>query len=274
MVETRASVNAYLAFAAAVDEMNETADSYYDTASVKAQTAFDEKKDVTAEDLTTEEIEALTVQVKEVTALLKIPAYDNASDETPVDMTSVIVNNGFEEGNLNGWTNSGTIDAQSQNNTSFDNKQGTYYAEKWHVNGTVDLNQTIANLPAGTYDITAYAYSSATDCILYANDGSVAVTTSGLYTVTVKLEEGADLKFGVSWSDSGDKWTCMDEFTLVYYGAESEKELTSTDIEGVESSAVTPVAIYTVSGAQVDALQKGINIVKYSDGSTKKVLVK
>ena len=274
MVETRASVNAYLAFAAAVDEMNETADSYYDTASVKAQTAFDEKKDVTAEDLTTEEIEALTVQVKEVTALLKIPAYDNASDETPVDMTSVIVNNGFEEGNLNGWTNSGTIDAQSQDNTSFDNKQGTYYAEKWHVNGTVDLNQTIANLPAGTYDITAYVYSSATDCILYANDGSVAVTTSGLYTVTVKLEEGADLKFGVSWSDSGDKWTCMDEFTLVYYGAESEKELTSTDIEGVESSAVTPVAIYTVSGAQVDALQKGINIVKYSDGSTKKVLVK
>ncbi|MDO5481568.1 MAG: hypothetical protein Q4F47_00765 [Bacteroidaceae bacterium] len=274
MVETRASVNAYLAFAAAVDEMNETADSYYDTASVKAQTAFDEKKDVTAEDLTTEEIEALTVQVKEVTALLKIPAYDNASDETPVDMTSVIVNNGFEEGNLNGWTNSGTIDAQSQDNDSFDNKQGTYYAEKWHVNGTVDLNQTIANLPAGTYDITAYAYSSATDCILYANDGSVAVTTSGLYTVTVKLEEGADLKFGVSWSDSGDKWTCMDEFTLVYYGTESEKELTSTDIEGVESSAVTPVAIYTVSGAQVDALQKGINIVKYSDGSTKKVLVK
>lgn len=274
MVETRASVNAYLAFAAAVDEMNETADSYYDTASVKAQTAFDEKKDVTAEDLTTEEIEALTVQVKEVTALLKIPAYDNASDETPVDMTSVIVNNGFEEGNLNGWANSGTIDGQTQNNTSFDNKQGTYYAEKWHVNGTVDINQTVANLPAGTYDITAYVYSIATDCILYANDGSVAVTTSGLYTVTVKLEEGADLKFGVSWSDSGDKWTCMDEFTLVYYGAESEKELTSTDIEGVESSAVTPVAIYTVSGAQVDALQKGINIVKYSDGSTKKVLVK
>ena len=140
------------------------------------------------------------------------------------------------------------------------------------VSDNVSAGYILPNLPAGTYDITAYAYSEATDCVLYANDDAVAVTTSGLYTVTVKLEEGADLKFGVSWSDSGDKWTCMDEFTLVYYGTESSK--ISTDIEGVESSAVTPVAIYTVSGAQVDALQKGINIVKYSDGSTKKVLVK
>lgn len=273
MADARVNAKAYQAFAAAVEEMMETADSYYDEASLKAQTAFDGMKDVVADDLTAEEIDALTIKVKEVTALLKIPAYDTASDATPVDMTSVIVNNGFEAGNLSGWTNSGTIEGQSQNNTAFDNKQGEHYAEKWHVNGTVDINQTVSNLPAGTYDITAYAYSSATDCVLYANDGSVAVTTSGLYTVTVKLEEGADLKFGVSWSDSGDKWTCMDEFILTYYGTASEKEETSTDIEGVEgSNAAVPVAIYTISGAQVSSLQNGVNIIKYSDGSTKKVL--
>ena len=273
MTDARVNVNAYQAFVAAVEEMNETADSYYDEASPKAQTAFDGMKDVVADDLTAEEIDALTIKVKDVTALLKIPAYDNASDATPVDMTSVIVNNGFETGNLEGWTNSGTIDGQTQNNTSFDNKQGTYYAEKWHVNGTVDINQTVAHLPAGTYDITAYVYSSATDCVLYANDGSVAVTTSGLYTVTVKLEEGADLKFGVSWSDSGDKWTCMDEFTLTYYGTASEKEETSTDIDEVESAAkAVPVAIFNAAGAQVGSLQNGVNIIKFSDGSIKKVL--
>lgn len=241
-------------------------------AALEAYDEIRENMDGGYQDMNTEELLALIAKMNAVRDLANTPDFSGVSDENPVDFTKRIVNNGFEEGNLNGWTNSGTIDAQSQDNTSFDNKQGTYYAEKWHVTGTVDLNQTIANLPAGTYDITAYVYSSATDCILYANDGSVAVTTSGLYTVTVKLEEGADLKFGVSWSDSGDKWTCMDEFTLVYYGTESSK--ISTDIEGVESSAVTPVAIYTVSGAQVDALQKGINIVKYSDGSTKKVLVK
>ena len=273
MTDARVNVNAYQAFVAAVEEMNETADSYYDEASPKAQTAFDGMKDVVADDLTAEEIDALTIKVKDVTALLKIPAYDNASDATPVDMTSVIVNNGFETGNLSGWTNSGTIEGQAQNNDSFDNKQGTWYGEKWHVNGTVDINQTVAHLPAGTYDITAYVYSSATDCVLYANDGSVAVTTSGLYTVTVKLEEGADLKFGVSWSDSGDKWTCMDEFTLAYYGTASEKEETSTDIDEVESAAkAVPVAIFNAAGAQVGSLQNGVNIIKFSDGSIKKVL--
>lgn len=276
VVDTRASINAYAAFSAAMDELNETADANYDNACAKGQQAYEEMKDATADDLTMEEIEALTAKVKDAIALLSIPKYEEASDDAPVDMTTVIVNNGFEAGNISGWTNSGTIDAQSQNNDSFDNKQGTYYGEKWHVNGTVDINQTLAHLPAGTYELTAYAYSTATDCILYANGISVPVTeTSGLYTVVVKLAaDGDPLKIGVSWSDTGDKWTCMDEFTLTYYGAASAKEETSsTDIEGVDSSAaVTPVAIYTISGVKVDAMQKGLNIVKFSDGSTKKIL--
>lgn len=276
VVDTRASINAYAAFSAAMDELNETADANYDNACAKGQQAYEEMKDATADDLTMEELEALTAKVKDAIALLSIPKYEEASDDAPVDMTTVIVNNGFEAGNISGWTNSGTIDAQSQNNDSFDNKQGTYYGEKWHVNGTVDINQTLAHLPAGTYELTAYAYSTATDCILYANGISVPVTeTSGLYTVVVKLAaDGDPLKIGVSWSDTGDKWTCMDEFTLTYYGAASAKEETSsTDIEGVDSSAaVTPVAIYTISGVKVDAMQKGLNIVKFSDGSTKKIL--
>ncbi len=276
VVDTRASINAYAAFSAAMDELNEIADANYDNACAKGQQAYEEMKDATADDLTMEELEALTAKVKDAIALLSIPKYEEASDDAPVDMTTVIVNNGFEAGNISGWTNSGTIDAQSQNNASFDNKQGTYYGEKWHVNGTVDINQTLAHLPAGTYELTAYAYSTATDCILYANGISVPVTeTSGLYTVVVKLAaDGDPLKIGVSWSDTGDKWTCMDEFTLTYYGAASAKEETSsTDIEGVDSSAaVTPVAIYTISGVKVDAMQKGLNIVKFSDGSTKKIL--
>ena len=35
-----------------------------------------------------------------------------------------------------------------------------------------------------------------------------------------------------------------------------------------------PVGIYNFSGVRVDGLQKGLNIVRYSDGSTRKVLVK
>ena len=177
---------------------------------------------------------ALTEKIKEANKEAQIA---NASDENPADLTMMIVNPGFEENSLNGWTNSGTIEGQAQGNDSFDNKQGSYYAEKWHVNGTVDINQTVANLPAGVYEITAYVYSSAEDALLYVNNASVAVTTSGLYSVIVKLDEPSDLKFGVSWSDTGDKWTCLDDFKLTCYGTESEKELTPTDITEIEIDA-------------------------------------
>ena len=51
-----------------------------------------------------------------------------------------------------------------------------------------------------------------------------------------------------------------------------------TDINGIEdvtsSENVKEVARYTVDGARINAAQKGINLVKYSDGTVKKVLVK
>ena len=183
-------------------------------------------------------LDALTEKIKEANKEAQIA---NASDENPADLTMMIVNPGFEENSLNGWTNSGTIEGQAQGNDSFDNKQGSYYAEKWHVTGTVDINQTVANLPAGVYEITAYVYSSAEDALLYVNNASVAVTTSGLYSVIVKLDEPGDIKFGVSWSDTGDKWTCLDDFKLKCYGTESEKELTpidQTDITEVDAQPV------------------------------------
>ena len=49
-----------------------------------------------------------------------------------------------------------------------------------------------------------------------------------------------------------------------------------TGIEGVESDNenVKEVARYTVDGARINGAQKGINIVKYSNGTVKKVIVK
>ena len=46
-----------------------------------------------------------------------------------------------------------------------------------------------------------------------------------------------------------------------------------TSVNAIATDATaTPVAIYSVSGAKVDALQKGINIIKMSDGSVKKII--
>jgi hypothetical protein len=181
------------------------------------------------------DVKALTEKAEEAIKEAQVAV---ASDDEPADFTLFIVNPDFETGELNGWTNSGSIGAQTQNNDSFDNKQGTYYAERWHVNGTIDINQTIAKLPAGVYELSAYVYSSAEDAILYAHNSSVSVTTSGLYSVVVELTEPTDFKFGVSWSDTGDKWTCLDDFKLTCYGTESSKEITPTDINEIDAQPV------------------------------------
>ena len=55
----------------------------------------------------------------------------------------------------------------------------------------------------------------------------------------------------------------------------SEEEWHKTTVE--QPSAVVaaePVAYYSISGVRQDGLQKGINIVRYADGTTRKVMVK
>ena len=48
-----------------------------------------------------------------------------------------------------------------------------------------------------------------------------------------------------------------------------------TAINGVEAdSDAMIVAIYSLDGRRIESMQRGVNIVKLSDGKTKKVIVK
>ena len=135
---------------------------------------------------------------------------------TNVDLTSLITNPGFETGNTNGWTNSGSITADAQGNKAFDNTQGNYYAERWHVNGTIDINQTIKYLPAGIYKIEAYMYSDTGDAKLYANSEEVAVSTSQKYFAVVEIADKSSIKIGASCTLTGSTWICLDDFKMTY----------------------------------------------------------
>ena len=46
----------------------------------------------------------------------------------------------------------------------------------------------------------------------------------------------------------------------------------STSVQGVNVDDVVPVAVYSVGGTQRKAIGKGINVVKYSDGTVRKVM--
>ena len=155
-----------------------------------------------------------------------------AGDVAEVDLTSLLVNPGFETGDIYGWTNSGTQAAGAQGNKSFDNTQGNYYAERWHAAGTVDLNQALASLPAGIYMLSAYVYSDTPDAKLYANEKATSFSTSGLYSVLVEIEDKGEIKFGASCTLTNSTWICMDGFTLNYMN-----DLTYTLAEGKMSVA-------------------------------------
>lgn len=107
-----------------------------------------------------------------------------------------------------------------------------------------------------------------------------SATEAQTYSVTFTLTGGEDVKIGFQTIGTMPfRWFMCDDFTLMYYGTASAKA-DSTDagnvvvIEGVEEAAPAAkavVAIYNAAGAQINALQSGINIVKYSDGTTKKI---
>ena len=231
-----------------------------------------------------EDLEGLKAQMDKYLRLLAVPAtIDTANDEDPAELTGIIINNSFES-DLEGWTNLGSIKAKSQNNTSFD-KVGDKYAELWHVDGTVELSQTIEdlNLPEGTYQLVFKAHCSTEDGVVYANDAVVAVeNTTDPANVAPQnfyfnLAENEPLTIGVKCTLTSSTWVCVDDFQLFYYGKESAHR-TEVGIETLNEVAAAKVEYIDLNGRKTNGIQKGINIVRKTDaqGNVKvlKVIVK
>jgi hypothetical protein len=254
-------------------------------------------------EFTTEELKAAIEEAKYATVALNIPnTVTEASDENPVDLTVVIANADFGSGADVDWTytkngGNGPVYASGYDGPGF---------EFWNNSVTslaFNIYQSLSALPAGKYTLAAdlaNSYNGETSGtnggrgILYAEvvvgtdttTYSVAVEPQtenctekwNNYQVTFDVPANAVVTVGTKSHGTMDaRWYMGDSFTLTYYGAESAKENSGdfTPIEGIEeNNAVAPVAIYNLAGSRVNNLTKGINIVKMSDGSVKKVLVK
>ena len=255
--------------------------------------------------LTNEELAAIIEEIEEMTkdmlsAIVESKA-SSATDEEPYDATGFIVNPDMGTGNADGWTvmplgqNNGY-----QNNNTYTNGDISLnqFIECWRngavlTDGTIEQT-TAATLPAGTYtlsaDINAKWQADATVAIeglfLFVSDAagntnSVLLDTQTEspkhFEVTFKLEEASPITLGVMAKNTNANWLAADNFKLMCYGTASTKEASGDagDASGIENvteqSAKVVVAIYNAAGAQINALQPGINIVKYADGSTKKI---
>ena len=124
----------------------------------------------------------------------------------------------------------------------------------------------------------------------YVNENYGASGIPYTTTLTFGLAEAGDVKFGFRTSrvsavdgqlsaQASMGWFKLDNFTLTYDSATvpagAETNADATDIESVEGAGSSvAVEFYTINGVRLAAPQKGINIVKMSNGTISKVLVK
>jgi len=287
-----------------MDELTNAINEYSETASADALAEAQEILLEGYDEYTNEELAVLNAKAKDAIAKLKIPATTGASDDNPVDFTDVIVNHDIEQGATVGWKytknggNGPNLDAGIEGksvefwNGSASNLQFNFYQE-------------IAHLPAGKYELTVTAsnslngqedpgnpgraflyvatYTAESDSTWFSSDPVVVQPENcpekyADYSVIFSVEEGQLVTIGVKTSGTMTaRWFVCDNFKLKYFGTESQQEDSENpmNVDGIEvAEGAQIVAIYTVSGAPVATLQKGLNIVKYADGSVKKIFVK
>ena len=92
--------------------------------------------------------------MKKLFTLLIMPLMALMGVNAQTDVTNTYLSNpSFESATavsttIAGWSNAGNI-MQSQSNTSFSLKEGTWYAEKWQSSGSltgINLSQQVANI--------------------------------------------------------------------------------------------------------------------------------
>ena len=156
---------------------------------------------------------------------------DLASVNSPTDVTYKITNPGFEYRDLTGWTNSITRgNNQYSNNANFSSKAGVGFYESWLNNTALGnggtFTQTLANMPAGLYELSVYAqnveqYNSSaggTGMFLTANNNQTEVGANGLYKVRTTLTSDGNLTIGVKLDNCTGNWISFDRFGLQFYG--------------------------------------------------------
>lgn len=232
---------------------------------------------------------------------LTVPATP-ASDENPVDYTAKIQYPSFD-GGATGWTNDGWTTCGSNTWVSFADGEviDQLYLNLWNE-GAARVYQTLTNLPAGTYELQISAFSDAEGLQVYANDNfqnvlvgqnesglaniygeevvpfehteGTAVYYGNIYIITTTVGEDGIMEIGARSNNSGAVWGMIDNVKLNYFGSESTKTPTAIDDVAETAQGNTVVAIFSMAGTKVAALQKGINIVKYANGQVQKILVK
>ena len=279
-------------------------ENYKDQCSVEHAVAYQEwiakYQETDFSTFTDSDLKALLEELYSIEFNLQVPV-DPASDNNPIDYTAKIKYPSFD-GGATGWINDswstcGTNDWNDWvDGVLFDE----LYLNLWHTSNA-RVYQTLTDLPAGAYTFDLTAYADAEGLQVYANDdyldvmvgqnegGSASLYSNinealtvedaigsiwrgNIYRIATVVGEDGTLEIGARNTGNGTLWAMIDKAKLTYYGSESVIVSGITVAEKADVNVITD--IYTLSGVRVEALQKGINLVRLKDGSVRKLFVR
>ena len=189
------------------------------------------------------------------------------------------------------WHAGGLIEWAGPTVTTHDGRETALaekYAEPATVTGTV-LEQTVTGLENGAYKVELYANacftsgrgfsSSVTDgqmnvVYLFANDTKLyipvrictSITKHGEYTLNTNVTNGT-LHLGMTAAKTGTNWHSIQIKSLERIG-----DVIPDAVDDIDISEGT-YQIFSPDGRPVKTMQKGVNLVRMSNGQVKKVLV-
>lgn len=235
--------------------------------------------------LTTDEVLDLIEKMK---AAEKSIIFGAATEDEPADITDLyIVNPRMDTGNISGWTDTFTAGNHGYQNNQVYGDVINQFMEAW-ISSSSSSVKTLADgsisqeitLPAGSYVLSADVIAKdqannqeVTGMYLFAGENRTAVNadaeTPGRFEVAFVLTEESTIAIGVMVEGTNGNWLAADNFNLICKGADT------TSINAVAGNLNAKAnSIYTISGTRIANVQKGLNIVKMSNGSVKKIFVK
>lgn len=148
-----------------------------------------------------------------------------------IDVTDTYVENPNFEARFAGWDNNGFFYVT---NSSFGQKNGMVYMERWVASGSripnVEISQELY-LPTGTYKLTAGCQNiqqsgNVDACVgatLYANQESTTVTESKDYSVIFTVLQGTT-RIGFKVTSTNANWAAFDNIRLTLLDSNLEAE--------------------------------------------------
>jgi hypothetical protein len=143
----RASVNKFKELETSLDAMaGKMAEAQVADIKAEAQALYDQiNTGIADHTIATADIDGLKNDIAKMINRLGLPeGMENASDDNPVECTSVIINPSYIDGNDNGWTGGAAINGDAMDAEKF-NTAFNYY-------------QVLQGLPAGTYQVTVQGF--------------------------------------------------------------------------------------------------------------------